>query len=112
GPMSRRLAAVVLLAAALSPTVLARVISYAPYTDRLSVPAFGHLLNRHFALVETSVTPFMGMRGQVVLYDSKGEEEPRVIFPQEGSEAVYDGVAVVDHGDDPPLILAVTIAAS
>jgi hypothetical protein len=91
---------------------LARVVSYAPYTDRVSVPAVGSRFNRHFALVETSVTQsFFGSstsRGQIVLYDSKGQEEPRVIFPQDSSEPFFDGVAVREPLEEPAMILAVT----
>ena len=60
----------------------ARVISYAPYTDRVSVPAMGIRVSRHFALVETTSTFFSTWagQGQIVLYDSKGEEEPRVVY--------------------------------
>src|SRR5205809_1632583 len=110
GPMTRRplvLAVAVLLAATIAN---ARVVSYAPYTDRISVPAMGLRLNRHFALVETTNTSVFTAagRGQIVLYDSKGEEEPRVIYPQDGSEVSFDGVAVRQRGDEPAMILAVT----
>ena len=110
--MTRRplaLAVAALLAATLAH---ARVVSYAPYTDRISVPAMGLRLNRHFALVETSSTQFVGAggQGQIVLYDSKGDEEPRVIYPQDGSQPTYDGVAVRERGDEPAMILAATNA--
>src|ERR1700740_2835912 len=48
--MRRLLAAFLLIAAPLS----ARVISYAPYSDRITIPAMQHLLNRHFVLYETT----------------------------------------------------------
>ena len=110
--MTRRplaLAVAVLLAATLAN---ARVVSYAPYTDRISVPAMGLRLNRHFALVETTLTQFVsaGGQGQIVLYDSRGEEEPRVIYPQDGTQPVFDAVAVRERGDEPAMILATTSA--
>ena len=79
----------------------ARVISYSPYSNRISYPATQHRMNRYFAIVE--VTPvvqggtqvvFSFPTGQLVLYDSKGEAEPRVIFPQDSSSAAFSTVAV------------------
>jgi hypothetical protein len=89
-------------------TVSARVISYAPYTDRGAIPALQHRLNRYFVLVESSGTtgggtppPIMapvpynpGVYGQVVLYDAWGLEEPRVIYPQDGTQAWISAAAV------------------
>ncbi|HKS24921.1 MAG TPA: hypothetical protein VJZ76_19150 [Thermoanaerobaculia bacterium] len=70
--MRRLLAAFLLIAAPLS----ARVISYAPYSDRITIPAMQHRLNRHFVLYET--TPANATIGQIVVYDTLGLEEPRV----------------------------------
>src|SRR6266536_1262035 len=92
-----RFAAALLL---LTASIEARVISYSPYTDRASVPAVQNRLNRHFVRVEqqsssSSTLPPLGTPppppspnfslGQVVIYDSRGAEEPRVVFPQDGS---------------------------
>lgn len=108
--MPRSLPAALLLV--LSATAaLARVVSYAPYTDRISVPAIGSRLNRHFALVEVSLTSFISTgtsRGQIVLYDSKGVEEPRVVFPQDSSEVFIQAVAVREPLDEPVMILVIT----
>src|SRR5690348_3346480 len=97
GPMFRR-PLILAVAAILATAALAaaRVISYAPYTDRIAVPAVGWRLNRHFALMETTNSGLVSAagRGQIVLYDSKGEEEPRVVYPQDGSEAIFAAVAV------------------
>jgi len=77
----------------------ARVISYSPYSDRVAIPAVQQRLNRHFVLVEQQPTntgvpilspppPYFSVPpAQVVLYDSQGSEEPRVIFPTDGSFA-------------------------
>ena len=61
----------------------ARVISYAPYTNRDAGAALQSRLNRHFVLMEFE----FGSPAQVVLYDTKGEEEPRVIWPSQVSAA-------------------------
>src|ERR1700686_343390 len=103
-----RFAAAILL---LSVAVQARVISYSPYTDRSAVPAVQSRLNRHFVLVETmsptSTFPpspggappiFSSTAAQVVLYDSKGLEEPRVVFPQDGTSVSIVGAAAREEG--------------
>src|ERR1700730_14644257 len=96
GQMNRtgRLSAVLLLLATIAQ---ARVISYSPYTDRASFPALQHRLNRHFVLVEQAAVgggsgpivsppiPYYLPPGNVVIYDSRGLEEPRVVFPGDGS---------------------------
>ncbi len=110
--MSRRLPllSVVLLLA--STIASARVISYAPYSDRISVPALGHRLNRHFGLVETRTgTAFSydgSTYGQLVIYDTKGEEEPRAVLPAGTSEMTFNGVALREPPGEQPQILAVT----
>jgi hypothetical protein len=59
-----------------------RVISYAPYTSRVGVPSFQDRNSRHFVLTEAKAEEFMNARrNEVVLYDSTGAEEPRVITP-------------------------------
>src|SRR6059058_1342534 len=107
--MPRRLPAVMLFLLA-AVTASARVVSYAPYTDRVAFPALGNLTNRHFALVETipgSAPSFSTqMRGQIVLYDSKGEEEPRVVYPNDGSQLLLDGLALREPPEESPLIFA------
>jgi len=84
----------------LASSVSARVISYSPYSDRVSFPATQHRMNRHFVLVEVApsnnlaLPPFFSFpTGQLVLYDSKGLDEPRVIFPQDGSEVAFSTAA-------------------
>jgi len=77
----------------LAATAAARVISYAPYSDRLCMPAVQHRGARHFALVEF---PNNGVYtyGQIVLYDSKGIEEPRVVYPAGGGYTTIFAAAV------------------
>ena len=88
----------------LAASVDARIISYSPYTDRNSVPAHQHRMNRHFVLIEgippgPSISPvpgFGGFHGQAVVYDFRGEVEPRVVFPATGTSAFYAAAARED----------------
>ncbi|MCU1244540.1 MAG: hypothetical protein JWN02_450, partial [Acidobacteria bacterium] len=92
--LSQRVVRIFLGATLLAGAASARVISYSPYSSLPAVPAVQNRLNRHFVLVEvagvstTGLPPFPysygGVTGQVILFDSKGEEEPRVVFPQDG----------------------------
>lgn len=102
-----------------------RVISYSPYTDRVAIPAVQSRMNRHFVLFEEAsvtgqpgplmppVPPYMIVPpGQVVLYDSKSEEEPRVIYPQDGSTAPVNVAAVREDPEQPASILIQTSDAT
>ena len=92
----------------------ARVISYSPYTDRTAIPAHQHRMNRYFALMESPAAAmgggFMppiytpGFQGQVVLYDFRGEEEPRVVYPEQGTVA-FSNAAVFETAGGVPWIL-------
>src|SRR5438067_7495577 len=102
----------------------ARVISYAPYTSRAATPAVQNRLNRHFVLVEqigasnsvcclpSPLPPnfYSFPPSQVVLYDSKGQTEPKVIFPQDGSSAAISMAAVREDDRQVPAILIQTNA--
>jgi hypothetical protein len=73
--MLRQLA---LLSLLLLPLALhARVLSYAPLTAANATPVVQDRTARYFALLETPVT---GGATELVLYDSREEHEPRVIF--------------------------------
>src|SRR5439155_26688762 len=98
------------LAAALLPAAVstsARVISYSPYTDHIAFPATQNRTNRHFVLVETTQLPFGGAvppfiqypNGQLVIYDSKGLEEPRVIFPSDTTPVAFSTLAVREENN-------------
>ena len=93
--MKRLLSLLLLLASAPAG---ARVLSYAPYTNRVAMPAVQHRLNRHFVLVE--FTQAYGQTAQAVLYDTKGEEEPRVIY----TSTIY-AAAVREDGDQLAIFL-------
>src|SRR5438105_215193 len=103
--------------------IQARVISYAPYTDRAAIPAVQSRLNRHFVLVEqtgTTSTPvpigappgpyYAYPPSQVVIYDSQGAEEPRVVFPENGSSAPINNATVYEDERAIPVILIQTTA--
>jgi hypothetical protein len=107
----RALFATLLLAAT---TLSARVISYAPYTDRNALPAVQSRLNRHFALVEVTPPTQIGIPapsqtyGQLVVYDFEGAREPRVVFPEDGTSTTFTAAAVREGADGIPVILIQT----
>jgi hypothetical protein len=111
---------VALLTAAVAISVQARVISYAPYTDRVATPATQDRMNRHFILFEQNPAavpaPLIPIPiynyGQVVVYDSKGLEEPRVVYPQDGSSAPITVVAVREDERQVPTILLQTTSGN
>ncbi|HEV8658509.1 MAG TPA: hypothetical protein VGS96_07750, partial [Thermoanaerobaculia bacterium] len=93
----------------LAVTVQARVISYAPYTDRTAYPAHQSRMNGHFLLLEA--VPFSTFApvpaatyGQLVLYDFEGAEEPRVVFPQDGSNAIITAAALRETDGGTPML--------
>lgn len=83
----------------------ARVLSYAPYTDRLSARGDQLRTTRHFVLVEMSLDERHLRTGQVVLYDSKAIDAPRVVFP---SGSIYFAALYQEHEHLPPTILVAT----
>ncbi len=104
----------------LAPLLSARVISYAPYSDRVSFPGVQHRLSRHFVLVEGPTPAYGGPIlsplpyyngypfGQVVVYDNESKEEPRVVFPQDGSLAAFTLLAMRENAQGTPVILIQT----
>jgi hypothetical protein len=98
----------------------ARVVSYAPYSDRASYPALQHRLNRHVVVVEGEsptnggililppIVYYGAPAGQVVVYDTKGFEEPRVVFPAADRLANISAAAVRENGAGVPTILIQT----
>ncbi len=120
--MTRKLRLSVATAVLLASTVSARVISYAPYTDRSAAPALQHRMNRYFVLLEAnggspsgpgmgpmSVPPYPSLSyGQVVVYDSTGATEPRVVFPHDGTEAMMTALAVRESAGVSTILLQTT----
>jgi hypothetical protein len=111
-----------LTAVLLATTIAAaRVVSYAPYSDRTAFVGVQHRLNRHFVVVEgpapsgysgpiLSPLPYYNgyPYGQVVVYDSTGAEEPRVVLPADGSLAGFSMLAVRENAQHVPTILVET----
>ena len=103
-----------------APVLSARVVSYAPYSDRAAFVGTQHRLDRHFAMVEGPNPVYYGPMlspapywngyayGQVVVYDSEGQDEPRVVFPQDGSLAAFALLAVRENAQHVPTILVQT----
>ncbi|HEX7155283.1 MAG TPA: hypothetical protein VF618_27700 [Thermoanaerobaculia bacterium] len=114
----RNARSVLLIALLLSTSAFARVVSYAPYSDRFTYPALQHRNNRYIVLLEAPAlnlggTPWLGAPivgglpvGQLVVYDTTGEEEARVVYPA-GGDAVIGSIGV--RRNDPSQTL--TIAA-
>lgn len=92
------------------PFLEARVISYAPYSNRPSLPVIQSRTNRHFVLLEASSPQSFGYAvwDEVVLYDSTGQEEPRVVYPAAGSKESIAVAAVREEAGAPVAILVGT----
>ena len=121
----KRLFVILAVVAAGATSASARILSYAPYTDRTATPVLQHRLNRHFVLLETSGSSPIGLPGptppipccyqigQLVLYDTKGQDEPRVIFPPDrASVAGFDAVAVRETNGIPVILIHTTYTQS
>lgn len=86
----------------------ARVLSYAPYTDKNAVPSVHVRSGRYFALYERDVADWWwwgASTGQLVLYDAHGSQEPRVVYPATG-EVRIDASAVFHEtlAETPPVM--------
>ncbi len=93
-----------------SPSLQARVISYAPVTGATSYPAIQKRTNRHYLLLESdSSTPAYGTvtgpNGRVRLYDSTGQDDPRQVFPPGGGSETVGNLAVWEGADEVPALL-------
>jgi hypothetical protein len=89
----------------------ARIVSYAPVTDRHAMPAVQHRTNRFYVLVEADfpISSYGGAyQAKLVLYDSKGEREPRVLLG--GPEAQIYAAAAREESDGSVRILVRTNA--
>jgi hypothetical protein len=108
----KRFAGLLLAVAVAVPAAVpmdARVVSYAPYTNRVASPSFQDRMSRHFVLVESAPEDFgQTVENEVVLYDSSGVEEPRVITPATGH--LYQQTALYQRSADAaPLILTIAL---
>lgn len=91
--MAGRTRILLLLMIVFAPAAFARVLSYAPYTNRNSISSTNLREGRWFALAEAAST-IPGGEAQVVLYDARGIEEPRIIYPEPASTKPVSFVAV------------------
>jgi len=104
--------------ASLAISLDARVLSYAPYTDRNATPAYHQRTSRYFVLLESpngissfAPYPFGPAPSQAVLYDSQGLEEPRVILPaQENKLLPIWAAALRENAAGVPSILLIVPA--
>jgi hypothetical protein len=92
-----------LLAAALAVALPAfsRVLSYAPYTTEPALTGIHSRTARHFVLLEGAHE----YRRQAVLYDTRGEEEPRVVYPLNGHRQPLAFAAMHERADGTPVLL-------
>ena len=110
--MSKRLNSFLAVLLLLAPVSLARVISYAPYTDQGALRGYHSRTSRHFILLEAAardVTTTVVHRGKVVLYDSKGIEEPRTIYPPGNEVATirFGALFQADENAKPVILIGV-----
>lgn len=92
----------------LAVPAFARVISYAPYTSKVAVPSIQDRMARHFVLLEAGVEDFSSrVESEVVLYDSSGADEPRVITPSPGLR--YELAALYQPAGSAPRILTIAL---
>jgi len=100
----KRFAGLLFLSLSITVPIFARVISYAPYTNRVAIPSFQDRASRHFMLIESKPEQFLNRSNrEIVLYDSTGVEEPQVITPVPG---VWEQAALYQKDGRAPMILA------
>ncbi len=92
-----------------SASLEARVLSYAPVTEKLATPAIQRRTNRRYLLIEHEA-PFSAIRGRLVVHDSQGEEDPRVVRSIGSDPVGLAAVAVREEPDGTLRILALTDA--
>lgn len=113
------------LALVLAAPAAARVVSYAPVTDRVATPVQQPRTSSEFVLIEAAAGIWVGpaggpavdalpwygwLTGRLVVHDATGSREPRVVLPKGGPEAGFH-VAAARPGPDGALrILALTTA--
>lgn len=94
------------LSFAVTAPLFARVLSYAPYTNRVGVPAVQERTARHFALIESpAAEAWTYQPNEIVLYDATGAEEPRVIAPR--GSLRYEHAALHERPDGTLVVLAI-----
>jgi hypothetical protein len=114
-----------LLALLLALPAAARVVSYAPVTDRVATPVQQLRTSPDFVLIEAKEGGYAGpaggpvadalpwygwLTGRLVIHDATGAREARVVLPTGGPEAVFYVAAARPGADGALRILAVTNA--
>lgn len=120
-----RLLPPVLLVVSLSAPAAARVVSYAPVTDKVASPVQQPRVSPEFVLIESDSGPFAGpaggpfweglpwygwLAGKLVVHDASGGREARVVLPREGEDAWFLAVAARPGANGSLRILALTDA--
>ncbi|HJQ36199.1 MAG TPA: hypothetical protein VKB93_03580 [Thermoanaerobaculia bacterium] len=95
--MNGRARVLLLCLLALAPAALARVLSYAPYSNRPSQTSIHWRGGRWFALSEMLTLDPISTTAQVVLYDALGTEEPRVVYPAGNTGVAIQFAAVYQN---------------
>jgi hypothetical protein len=102
-----RTAAVLLLLGA--PAAFARVLSYAPYSESLAGRGYHSRASRHFIVIEGEPPDgrysFTYTHARLVLHDSAGIDEPRVIFAPEGTASIGQAALYQESPDSAPVVL-------
>ena len=100
----RRFSGLLFTCLVVASPIFARVLSYAPYTNRVALPSFQDRASRHFILIEAKHDEyFWSVPRDLVLYDSTGEREPRVL---PAPAKVWSETALYEKNDGEPVILA------
>jgi hypothetical protein len=112
--MTRRLIALSFAILTFAIPAFGRVLSYAPYSSRPGEVGYQERTTRYFVLVEAADNTD-GYR-QVVLYDTTGAREPRVVFPASGggNQVWIYAAALYERKDNPsaPPMLLVAVPGS
>src|SRR5688572_32189319 len=98
--MKRRLAILSLTIFAFAVPAFARVLSYAPYSNRTSLAGFHDRNTRHFVLIESIDDTNWWDQQQLVLYDANGSKEPRVVYPPDGGTAFIEAAALYERSEE------------
>src|SRR5687768_3625117 len=107
--MKRHLAAVSFVIFVIAVPAFARVLSYAPYSNRTSMAGYHERTTRHFVLIESIDEGIAWDQQQLVLYDTTGAKEPRVVYPPSGGTAAIAHAALYERKGNPsapPMLLA------
>lgn len=113
----RRLSTLLLVLFSFAVPAFARVISYAPYTNRVATPGYHLRTTPHFLLLESEDGAGGFHDRQLVLYSLSGDE-PRVIYPQNGGSAVISVAAlherqfILHAPPEPPMVLVTVVGSN